>query len=174
MIPVQPIDPAIVTTLHLGGRLPGQRIGYWRSQEHGGGSPYHVMLDRARRVVSGELPSNYFINGVPARECKQREIPDLEAKAAAYDALPWPGDHCDPNMSRVERERVATLLDAAPIVASYCGSSSDRLAPDVKSLNGSGERSVAGWIWPTGLSHYVRAYGLVLCDEFVQALMAAT
>jgi len=76
-------------------------------------------------------------------------------------------------MPQDERERVAALLDAAPIVASYRGCSNDRLNPENYKANGSGERALAGWIWPTGLSHYVRAYGLVLPTEMITDLCDA-
>jgi hypothetical protein len=143
-------------------------IGYWRSSEIGGGSPHHRMLEQARVGAGGK--SSFTINGIPAAEYYAGVIDRYEQECAAWDTLPWPGDYIDPSMPEHERERVAVLLDAAPIVAGYCGSSSDRLGGDDPRSTGSQERALAGWCWPSGLSYYVRTYGLRLDPVFIEAI----
>jgi hypothetical protein len=89
----------------------------------------------------------------------------------AVTTLPWPGDHCDPNMPEEERERVAALLRSHPVTDTYRGMSWDRLGPlDVPLDVGSGEIAARGYVWPEGLAHYVLTYGLVLPSEFLAAI----
>lgn len=177
-VPVPVVAPEIVAVLGLGSlcKYPTEkRIGFWRGAAAGGDSIYHSMAKTAHAYASGIVTADWCINGIPACDHYAKDLPDLLAKAAAYDALPWPGDHLDPTMCQAERERVATLLDAAPIVAQYMGSSDDRLeAPKRRRLlNGSGDRCAGGWLWPEGLSHYVRTYGLVLPAEMLTDLEVA-
>jgi hypothetical protein len=171
-----PITPeTIVDTLDLrprgrdGQPVPGRLIGFWRSQEQGGGSVWHRYVEDAHRDIA-EQPGG-TVNGLSRAEYAARELAGYERRARAWDALPWPGDHLDPTMPAEERDRIAALLDRVPVVARYMGSSSDRLDPKWGS-NGSGERAAAGWVYPTGLSHYVRRYGLVLPAEMLEQLRA--
>lgn len=71
-------------------------------------------------------------------------------------------------MSDEERERVAALLDSHPPTETYRGSAPDRLNPS--QWVGNGEVRINGYVYPTGLSHYVREYGLVLPQEFLDVL----
>lgn len=160
--PVRPIDPEVAERLNLG--KPGYRcIGFWR---------HDPSTDPAKTAA-----------GIQAKTCREavarsdrnyttQEADEYETRAEYEARLPWPGDHVDPNMSVAERERVARLLDAAPVLVSYRGSSWDRLDP-ARPRNGSCERHRAGYVWPSGLSHYVRAYGLVLDADFIAAIEAA-
>lgn len=60
-----------------------------------------------------------------------------------------------------DSEAIAEYLDSAPIARSFRGYSGCRLCG---CQNGSRERSDGTYIWPEGLSHYVRSHGLVLPD----------
>ena len=103
----------------------------------------------------------------------QHQLEHSQARASAVASLPWPADYCDESMPKAERERVASLLDSGRDVGGYCGSSWDRLSEDPsKSMNGSRERSAGGYVWPSGLSTYVRKYGLVIAPEILQAIEA--
>ncbi|MEZ4453377.1 MAG: hypothetical protein R3B09_28190 [Nannocystaceae bacterium] len=70
-----------------------------------------------------------------------------------------------------DRERICGYLDAASVVRwqpgySYCRF--DDGPPD--EAMGSRERSDGVWIWPEGLSVYVRRYNVRLPDEFVELM----
>lgn len=161
--------------------VPGKLIGFWRAHadwtrpEAAGG--YLYALQSAEEHIADPSSDRrlYFPEDLAphggTREGKQRHDYDqAKAKAGAFASLPWPGDHVDPEMPAEERERVAALLDAAPVVASYRGSSNDRLDPEASIANGSCEHALNGWIWPSGLSLYVRKYGLVLPAEMLESI----
>lgn len=189
--PCPPVREDIVELLRLrpvrNGRrdqpVAGRLVGFWRSREdwrdpEAGGGYWRAERD-AREAASGDAKSVRYLSesdlapfGGSREAYFEDEADRMGAKAKAHSELPWPGDHVDPSMPQEERERVAALLDSAPLVASYRGCSNDRLAPESRLMNGSGERADAGWIWPTGLSHYVRTYGLVLPPEMIAALEA--
>lgn len=182
------VTPEVAETLNLypSKDLPRpQLIGYWRE------SPSTLLADtwhgrraaeyRAthEKLVATDSTGGYNVSGTFDGEDKTLNGRDYAEYQARYHArlavdaaqLPWPGHYIDPAMLTEDRERVAAALDAAPIVVRYCGYSWDRLSDD-RTPNGSGERGVAGYVWPEGLSTYVRKYGLRLPDEFLQAIGA--
>src|SRR4051812_9787890 len=46
----------------------------------------------------------------------------------------------------------------------FCGAAREQM--------GSKELTDGNWIWPQGLSHYVRSHGIILPEEFVAAALA--
>jgi hypothetical protein len=73
------------------------------------------------------------------------------------------------------RTRIANYLDAGSVDMGnsqfgfswcrfFCGASDNQM--------GSKELTDGGWIWPEGLSHYVRAHGIILPEEFVAHALA--
>ena len=185
--PHKHIDPqiAVAAGIHPPGIHPGLlRLGYWRSHpdqdDPTAAGPYARALqsanDRVAKAKRGEYVSLYVSDLDMERAGVTTKTEYLAVKAAraknlalAQASLPWPGEHVDPTMPQAERERVAALLDSAPDVGGYCGSSWDRLDP-ARSSNGSRERSAGGRIWPSGLSTYVRKYGLVIDPKALTAI----
>jgi hypothetical protein len=160
--------------------VPGKLIGFWRSRadatDPAAGGPHARRVETIQGYLDGEPDRQYLdasdlapYNG-SRREYRLAEFERAKAKAAAWASMPWPGEHLDPEMPVEERERMAVLLDAAPKIASYRGSSNDRLDPEANITNGSCERALNVWIWPSGLSLYVRKYGLVLPAEMLEAI----
>jgi len=71
------------------------------------------------------------------------------------------------------RRKLASYLDAGERVNQYCGLSWCRYFCGVSNAEmGSGELTDGVWTWPEGLSHYVRAHGTVLPEEFVEHALA--
>lgn len=184
--PAPIIHAAVAHTLHLGpsdsDRAELRCIGYWRSHpdpthpdasgQHGDYAQHllEIIADpsKDRQAL---FPEDLAPYGGSREAHRQAALQREQAKAVAWASLPWPGEHLDPDMPFGERERIAALLDAAPVVAGYCGASWDRVDPS-EPLNGSLERSAGGYVWPSGLSTYVRKYGLVLDPEFLAAIGA--
>lgn len=67
------------------------------------------------------------------------------------------------------RLRVADYLDHGSLFRSYRGFSwcRFRCGSDARLL-GSRELTDGRWVWPEGLSHYVREHGVVLPEEFIE------
>ncbi len=71
------------------------------------------------------------------------------------------------------REVVADYLDSGTVVAAYRGLSWCRFrCGDRCHSMGSCELSDGQWIWPEGLSHYVRDHNIRLPEEFITAAFA--
>lgn len=175
-VPVVPADVALVLSMS---RAPDAvHIGYWRSSKDGGTSVYlreleHVMeaLGKIRKTGScGYTSSEADLFDGDMRAMLESKSATLEKRHAAYASLPWPGDHVDIFMPWHVRNETARIMECAPIVARYMGCSYDRLNPENRSL-GSGERAMVGYVWPEGLTYYVRSYGLRLPDHFIDALL---
>lgn len=66
-------------------------------------------------------------------------------------------------------ERVAAYLDSGDIVNQYRGFSACRIDGHG---NGTHERCDDKYIWPAGLSHYVRDHHIVLPQEFIDHIVA--
>ena len=190
--PAYPIPDHLVDVLHLRpfdhrtrAHVPGKLVGFWRSHADWrhplACGVYQGEVERAREQLAGTRRDTRYLSadalalapyGGSRRAFHEAALARDEAKAQAHASLPWPGDHLNLCMSSAEREAIASLLDSAPIVASYRGYSNDRLNLEARTPNGTGERAAAGWIWPEGLSHYVRTYGLVLPPEMISDLRA--
>jgi len=72
------------------------------------------------------------------------------------------------------RERVSVYLDAGVMCESFAGHSWCRFfcgIPDKQM--GSEEFTDGQWIWPAGLSHYVREHGVALPQEFIADVLNA-
>jgi hypothetical protein len=75
-------------------------------------------------------------------------------------------------MPREIRNCVAEYLDAGVHCIQYGGCSWCRFHCGKPSQEmGSGERTDGRWVWPDGLSHYVRDHGIILPDEFVSHVL---
>lgn len=92
--------------------------------------------------------------------------------SASEPHLPDPRKQVDPTLSQADRERVAAYLDAgddggmaargcAP--CRICGKS-----------NGNKERTDGTYLWPSGLSHYVRDHSVRLDPAFLRHVQAKT
>jgi hypothetical protein len=79
--------------------------------------------------------------------------------------LPWPGDLVDVVQDYRILERVALYLDNGYISARYRGWSNCRLCGEHV---GSKDKSDGVYVWPDGLSHYLRIHKVRLSDEFVE------
>lgn len=80
------------------------------------------------------------------------------------DRYPDPAELVDESWPVEERERVAAYLDTAPAIRHYRGLSSCRLCGI---LNGVSERSDGRYVWPEGLSHYVREHAVKLPEALL-------
>ena len=69
------------------------------------------------------------------------------------------------------RKIVADYLDAGTMVEAYCGAAWCRFLCG-RRQNGSCELSDGYWIWPEGLSHYVRDHNVRLPQEFLSDVLA--
>jgi hypothetical protein len=79
--------------------------------------------------------------------------------------LPWPADFIDNTWDVTEREAVAIYLDKAPDIKFWKGWSVCRLCG--KNINGSTDKSDGIYVWPAGLSHYVREHNVKPPKEFI-------
>ena len=71
------------------------------------------------------------------------------------------------------RSGLSDYLDAGSRCGVGFGYSWCRFFCDIPSEKmGSGERTDGCWIWPDGLSHYVRAHGIILPEEFTAHALA--
>jgi len=79
------------------------------------------------------------------------------------------------NLPREVRSKLADYLDGGSIdpLNSQCGYSWCRFFCGVSNERmGSKELTDGFWSWPEGLSHYVRAHGIILPEEFVAHALA--
>lgn len=77
---------------------------------------------------------------------------------------PDPGRWVDPAWAEEEREELAGYLDRGMVARAYMGKSICRLCGE---LVGALELSDGTYVWPEGLSHYVRVHGVRLPAEIV-------
>lgn len=179
--PTPSIPPDLARALRLSQAPSAKHIGYWREaeiyEEHTGQYGYRLRSaqEDLRKLEAtgscGYTTSAAAPFGGDMRKYLEHEIERLPRLRDLWASLPWPGDHLDPAMPEAERERVAALLDRWPITTGYMGYSFDRLNREYSP--GTGERAACGWVWPEGLSHYVRRYGLVLPEDFLAAIGGA-
>jgi hypothetical protein len=85
-------------------------------------------------------------------------------RSEASDGLPDPADWIDVTMSDEERWAVADYLDGGFVTSSECGWSNCRICGR---MNGHREVSDGSYVWPQGLSHYVRDHWVRLPSEVV-------
>ncbi len=171
------IPPEVAKTLSLSAHPDAIHIGYWRNSEDGSRSYYLRELrsaeDSLKRISEtgscGYTSSEADRFGGDMRAMFEAKVVVLRRKHWTHESMPWPKEHCDRTMSWIDRDRTARLLEQVSVETHYCGYSWDRLNPE-NNLLGTGERTQAGYVWPEGLSYYVRAYGLVLPDPFSRAL----
>ena len=181
MHPVSPIPHDLAVKLRLirpdSTLIP---IGFWRDRPSTDPAKTAAGREAARyrkeveAIDAGERgPTVHSSRGVESfRDHAAHQVETKTEQALLESLLPWPGDHVDAEMPEAERGRVAALLDAAPVMRRDRGSSWDRLDPS-NTRNGSAERWRGGYVWPSGLSHYVRKYGLRLPAEFLIAITPA-
>jgi hypothetical protein len=81
-----------------------------------------------------------------------------------YD-LPWPGDFIDSSWDPVEREAVASYLDAQPDVQHWMGYSFCRLG--CGTIPKCTDKSDGIYVWPGGFSHYLRVHNVRPPQEFI-------
>lgn len=82
------------------------------------------------------------------------------------DAKYFPPQELVGELPAQKMERVATYLDQAAVFESYRGISWCRFGCGHHSM-GSRDLTDGEWVWPEGLSHYVRAHGVTLPDQFL-------
>jgi hypothetical protein len=75
----------------------------------------------------------------------------------SQESLPWPGDLIDPTWSQEDRNFVAGKLAQGSQVNSWRGPSMCRICGK---MNGSTDLSAHGYLYPHGLSHYIRVHGV--------------
>ncbi|MCA9611521.1 MAG: hypothetical protein H6721_17220 [Sandaracinus sp.] len=67
----------------------------------------------------------------------------------------------DPTWTRDERERLASYLDGGTLLSGYLGYARCRLSSAIPdTAMGNAERTDGTWVWPEGLSLYVREFGV--------------
>jgi len=79
---------------------------------------------------------------------------------------PWPGDFVDESWDPGDREQVAGYLDAGDCHEACKGYSPCRLC-DLRK-NGTSCLTDGTYVWPSGLSHYVREHAVRPPDDFIR------
>lgn len=188
MITPAPIIPSdVARTLSLSSAPDAKHIGYWReSVDNSDGHSVRAVASALRDLESfRETGRPPYYTGEPTDEAYfVRALDRARHQRDAAALLPWPADHCDPNMSPAERQSLAERLFAlnTKITTRYCGNSWDRLdwpadaPPPWECFSwtnhlGSGEVVHAGYVWPEGLFRYVQRHGLVLPADFLAAVL---
>lgn len=78
---------------------------------------------------------------------------------------PWPQDYVDEEQNENVRNMIVDYLDKGVYATGYMGWSTCRICG---CKNGSAELSDGRYVWPEGLSHYVREHYVKLSEEFTQ------
>lgn len=78
---------------------------------------------------------------------------------------PWPQHYVDELQKETMISMIANYLDSGKFVEGYFGWSTCRICG---CKNGSTELSDGVYVWPQGLSHYVREHKVRLPDEFIK------
>jgi hypothetical protein len=78
---------------------------------------------------------------------------------------PWPQDYVDESQTETMINTIADYLDGGKFFEGYLGWSNCRICG---CENGATELSDGVYVWPKGLSHYVREHKVRLPNEFVQ------
>jgi len=91
-----------------------------------------------------------------------------------YDIIDYPDcpdvkDFIDPNWEERERNIVINYLEAGEEKKAWCGCSTCRICG--KWNNGSTCLTDGKWIWPEGLSHYLREHHVKPPQEFVDYVL---
>lgn len=87
------------------------------------------------------------------------------------DAKYYPPQELVGDLSPETRARVASYLDSGSLYRQYRGLSWCRFGCGHQAM-GSAELTDGVWVWPGGLSHYVRNHAVVLPDEFIAHILA--
>ena len=69
-----------------------------------------------------------------------------------------------------DKDKIIKYLDGGNVCARYLGWSDCRIC---KSENGSLDLTDGKWIWPEGLSHYVKEHNVRLPEEFINYMDSA-
>jgi hypothetical protein len=104
----------------------------------------------------------------PSGARRSRLTPPVPENDEPSVTWPDPAAFVDTTWSTEERSAVASYLDAGEPVLLFCGISSCRLCGGA---NGCGERSDGSYLWPDGLTHYVRDHSVRLPDEVLQHVL---
>jgi hypothetical protein len=91
-------------------------------------------------------------------------------KASLRDSYALP-QHFEASLPPAVRKSIVAYLDSAPIVNQTRGHSYCRYGCGD---NGSAERTDGEWVWPTGLSHYVKVHNVALPREFIDHIERTT
>jgi hypothetical protein len=89
-----------------------------------------------------------------------RNIGFWRSSKISYENLPWPGDFIDPNWPKDVRDRVADNLDSPDLDRCWLGYSGCRICGYDR--NGTRYFIKNGYLYPEGLSHYVREHNVRL------------
>lgn len=84
------------------------------------------------------------------------------------DGLPWPQDYVDEEQNENLLGLTADYLEKGNPCEYYMGNSKCRLC---NSRNGSADFTDGVYVWPEGLSHYVRDHKVRLPDEFIRHII---
>ncbi len=84
------------------------------------------------------------------------------------DPLPDPRTLVDPDWEKADREKLAAYLDAGERVETFFGYSWCRFGCDNHSEMGTADLSDGVYLWPEGLSHYVRVHKVRLPEAFAR------
>lgn len=169
------LPPSAVPSLNASENL----VGYWRDCadpfDPSGSDAKRLAktlndLEKAKAGTLGYRVHPHYEPGAMVAYL-EREVDKYRRRVDHQAVLPWPGDHCDPDMPAAERERIAAALDDGEVISRWMGCSFDRLDNSIGML-GSRCLGRAGYRWPDGLSHYVRRYGLRLDPAFLAAIGA--
>ena len=91
-------------------------------------------------------------------------------KSDQHPEYPDPTDWIDPEYSERDRELFALSLDSGMLARQFLGLSTCRICG---AANGSAELSDGRFLWPSGLSHYVREHSVRLPPKIEAAIVAS-
>jgi hypothetical protein len=87
-------------------------------------------------------------------------------KSIPQSGLPCVDDFADPDWRPRDKKKLLNYLEKAPVLMTS-GPSATCLVCGCDVGNNSKNHSDGVWVWPAGLSHYVREHAVVLPQAFV-------
>jgi hypothetical protein len=123
------------------------------------------MMQTPRRRESGRPPTAQF---APRPRHKQVKTPIGFWRSRREPDLPDPHDFVDETWDPREREAVIAHLDAGAVDVRWLGPSPCRFCGRP---NGSADLTDGTYLWPSGLSHYVREHGVRLPEQVVDVML---
>lgn len=90
-----------------------------------------------------------------------------------FNKYPDPRELSDPSWYEGKEETIARYLDSGKHVESYLGYSYCRFECGERDM-GTADLSDGVYLWPEGLSHYVRVHGVVLPRNFIRHILTVS